>query len=472
MTGETMSISGLANGAVATVDGFTIYGPQSTLSAETSSGIFVFGGGSPVISNDDIEGASAANARTLGVLVSVGSDPEITMNTIHGGGGQLGSTGIDVNGGGLARIHDNTIIGGAGMYGLASGIEATGSAALVGDHAIQHNTITAGSGAYDGKNITAIGVDVMNSVVEVLDNVISGGTGSASSTAGNVSVDGVFVSGATSFATIAGNRIEGGAATGGASQSVNGILISDSASAWIVNNAVHALLNHATTEGAFGIDVDRSGTATIEQNTVYGSTTAMRFDGGETVIATHNLLLGESSIGSIGVLFQNCIGSAFPTMTLTDNAFVGFGPNILQNDTLNGSRCGGTSVTSIAALEASTSYTASGNRRIVDDCSGEDTARCFSASACPIDLTSGAACVQTVIATWDPTSQGGVDLADDTRTWKLAPNAPCLVTQGGGNVLPDVADAGGSQTGVDIVSVTRTAPTSLGAYESDVSCSN
>jgi hypothetical protein len=278
-------------------------------------------------------------------------------------------------------------------------------------------------------------------------------------------------------ATIAGNRILAGSASGGSAQLVGGISLVQTAAPWIVNNAIQA--GASASGGAYGLTIVQGAGAVVQENTIFGSTQPISLQGATGVFVQNNLLLGDATTSTAAVALEGC-NKTFGATTLaafTNNAIVNVGSNLVTRNDLVSSSCTTTKLGTIAAIQtslASSTTTATGNTRVSSDCSGDSSTACVVEAACTLTQSSETACISTVLGTWDDPTQGVIDLTDSTRSWALGSSAPCTIAQGGGLVLSDplAADGGSYDDTVDLTGQTRTSPVSIGAYENDVQCAH
>ncbi|MBS2029278.1 MAG: hypothetical protein JST54_15360 [Deltaproteobacteria bacterium] len=478
------------------IDGLTITGPPASGAAEFHT-VEVAGGASPTLSNCVIEGggggSSVSGVGSAGVMVTAGS-PEIHHDVIRGGKGQvqgnaqyLGSVAIDVQSSTGPHIHDNRIEGGAGKALVQSGV--AGSAGVFLDNplaltqtaglALERNSIFGGTGtANSSVDAASVGLYLLWSCtqgVDVLGNVIHGGTPASGGSGSFAIFDNGGGNGATITTNIVGNKIYGGDSSG----STTGIkLLGAHAQTNVVNNFIHAgnPQSSATSIGLRFGSVQFQPTI-VAHNMIYagGSGSSPGYalwlendsHSGHTITVNNNILVGSGS-QSGGVYLDQC-----PQPTLIS----GFKGNLFINESYDGiygpdvaASCPNTpsTFTTLASLEAQMpTFSASGNFAYLNDCSA-DASHCVVRAACATGTPD--ACMRDLLLSWDSTSRGLADLLSDT-SWNLNPapsTAPYLPACS--LIQSAIDDYGPSPFDVDIFGNPRRSGPTVGAVQLLVPC--
>jgi hypothetical protein len=195
-----------SSATAAWLDGFTITGKAGTPSSYGAA--VTVAGGTPVLSNDKINGAaitgSAHDSYGVAVLGSTGQGPSISSSTVTGGSAAAGkAVGIGLLGPGtpVAVVSDSIVKGGTGASAAAISAAAPGSGTRVLRSQITAGTSNTASGS-------AWGIELFGGAALVDSNQIGlvptgGCNASATSWCG-----GIMSAGAA--ATITNNRVVGG----------------------------------------------------------------------------------------------------------------------------------------------------------------------------------------------------------------------------------------------------------------------
>jgi hypothetical protein len=480
LSGDTVGIAGQTVTNATLFDGFTVQSPAAAGTFSKIGAVLVSGGASPTISNDDLEGAPAVpGIITVGLRLILQGTPLVTNDMINGGGGSLGSIGIDATQSSALYVHDNTINGGSSPS-QGWGILANSDVSLPGQpEYITHNVIKSGTGT------TVKGIDLTDSNVSIIGNTLEGGA--AACAGGDCAALGIrlYADEAGSFSfTVAQNRVVAGTVnqtvtTGGSTQEAYGLFVAtDPAGANslsridLLDNAIQA---GSGTTPAVGISMQTVAQANVQGNTVYGYTNALSLGSIAHLDVDGNLLMTDAKTTSLAV--SACTGT-IGIESFSSNAFVNTG-NLLA-PTSGACATTLTTVTSIESLYAPQAVRgSSGNRRVAANCeadagaSTDNSTQCATIATCVVGQTDPGACIGAVLANWTDASQGSADLLDDARTWKLNSKAPCAVAQGISAVLTDSSslDAGPTNyDALDILGVARKVPISIGAYQDNGAC--
>ena len=402
--------------------------------------------------------------------------PEIANNSIVGGSSSVATVAVQVATSSSPLLHDNQITAGASSGSASTGISIGKALALTGDRAIRGNVIMGGS-AIGSTTPGSIAVVVSATSVDLIGNVII--NGSTTCPSGACVTYGVYLDSQGFSSRIAGNRIVGGAASGGSSQLVAGIQMVGTTTGWVVNNAIQASVAGTPTETSVGVGLSivQGSNLRVQQNTLYGSSFALSVQNANDVAVQNNLLLGQTAETTAAFSLNNCGADGVSTLSaFTNNALVGFGTVLMERSDPTG--CSERDLSTLAALEGSfAAGIASGNKRLAGSttvCGADAASACDVVADCSPTQATASKCIDHVIGTWDDASEGAANLSDLTRSWGLVSGAPCIISQGGGAPLADpfVADAGTYDDSIDITGATRTPPVSIGAYENDVQCTN
>jgi hypothetical protein len=428
------------------IDGFTIQGRASG----GGTAVSIHDGAAPVLSNDVILGPAAgavpnAWSGSLGVDLASTGAPEIMHCRIDGGGGQveagIGSAGIRVHTG-TAKIHDNEIAGGHGSANQFSviGISIDTDGTLTGDNALRNNSIFYGATNGVTKSVVAMGVSA-STATDAVGNTIVGesigcqGTGCISSAIG--------FSGAHGSATQ--NRVLAGTAGAGVPVLLGIEADSGSSDVLIANNVVD--IGQGSVTGVAGIIAEGGArSTTIVQNTVFGHTDggvsrALHLAGTNT-IARANLATEMQTM----LTLSECPTSNdhLPTV-FQDNAAV----DVDYLFSYEGTDCNATpgGYTRTSELEQRLATGPTNTRRFATDCAGESN------------------CVACAKGQCAPLVFGRTPDASDlyAGSLQLRPSPPCLISQGVATIAAPLLDT-------DYAGQKRPNPSSIGAYENDVTC--
>ncbi|MGD0523910.1 MAG: right-handed parallel beta-helix repeat-containing protein [Polyangiaceae bacterium] len=503
----TLYVSGAAVTSSTVVDGFTILGATSGVTATSVVAVLVTGGAAPTLSNNEVTGGSLTVPSligSIGVNLFQGGNPTITNNKINGGSGTVPTTstetghasvGIQTDGTSTSvQIIDNVINGGSGAA-LNSSSDGSVAAVLQGPstgngptYTVRGNTIVAGTGTSTGGAATA-GLDLYGAeTVVVASNSIDGGGGSTGTRCGIG-----LLAQITGTVTITGNRIYGGNCSIASTPDTAPVglkVLGPATTALVDDNMIHSgVATNVPTYGPTAILLAGSLTGTtIRHNTLVSGTSngvegqALWLDvgtSGSTVV--NNILAGTST--NWGVNISQCPGDAGPP------ALAAFENNLIFGTTGGlvkwASSCyGGVGYATIDSATASlvatqTGATVGGNVTIASSCTtdaGTDSG-CVVSSGC----TSPQACLTTFFSGWDVASLGYKNLFPATpfagscptpgapptslppagNGWTIAatPTPPCKVTRS------SVADGTLTGNGVDLYGNCRTSTPSMGAEE-------
>jgi hypothetical protein len=415
----TFNTSSVTRAAV--LDGFTVQGAPYGSIIGDSYAVLDTTGASPTLTNDKIIGSSGNVARTVGVEVVAAGGPEIAFDRIEGGGGQR-SIAVSLEEAASAFVHDDTLAGGSGTVQGSYGLFVLQSGPLTGANSISNNVIDGGTGGGATSKSSSFGVYLSGSDADFLGNTVS--TGSPTCTIATCAGHAVFVTTAAanhvlfqanrlySSPTAFPNVVLGGSGTGDLR---------------IFDNLIDQTGGSA---GSIAVELASGSGSVFADNTVFGQHFALA-------------LTAEQNMTTY--------------VSFTNNAMVGYaGPRVTES-------CSNDAPTStLAAFQAALGSTAGGNTRVDSSCAGDTSAT----SACGVEAacgTAGSSCFGTILTHWDDASSGVADLLDTSKSWRLAPSAPCLVSQIDTQRTPPIAtDFGGTL---------RSAPFSAGAWESDALCS-
>ncbi len=331
-----------------------------------STGVGIFLNGAPELTFDVIEGGSGdGNNKGVGSVgvFSRNSSPILKNNNISGGKGTssklAGSVGVLIQStGGAASasrpdIKNNTNIdggegtqvgGGRGSVGLLLRcLDAGGGCVGIdvsGDRAISGNFLSGGKGKHAGIAQSEVQTGVwyyggtnfeVASVIDLIDNRISGGTtngGTTPTKPGPVAVDLIRVRGKVEKNAILGGQFNADSATG--------IRVTLSKNLRLVNNMIHSgILTSSQNTNLHGIVFSQAQQLTIAHNTLLmgsgaaiGRGITMLAEDTNTPIPTgnvridNNLILGNKD-PHYGVEFQSC--PAGRLLSFQGNGFVHLG---------------------------------------------------------------------------------------------------------------------------------------------------
>jgi hypothetical protein len=258
-SGATLTLSGNGVTSAVVVDGLTVLGATSGTTSGSVSAVVIASGAAPTLSNSELTGGSltapAGNA-SVGVSVTTGSSPTITNNKINGGSGIVPPT--------------STLIGHASI-----GILADGTSPSV---QILANLVDGGSGT--GSNPSAGGSIAMEfngatttpgTAFTVRGNALFGGTGTS---VGGAPSAGLFVGGTASL-TLDSNSIDGGGGASGVNCS-SGVVVQATGALLVTGNRIYAGNCGLTNLAApFGLLVTGPvASAVVYDNMIHAGTTA------------------------------------------------------------------------------------------------------------------------------------------------------------------------------------------------------
>jgi hypothetical protein len=262
------------------VDGFTILGATSGVTSGAVVAVLVASSAAPTLSNNQLTGGGLTvpnNIASIGVNLTTGGSPTITNNKINGGSGTVPPTSTEA---GHASV----------------GIQTDGSVATV----------------------------------QIIDNVINGGSGSSLNSAADGSCAGTFQgasSGTGPSYTLRGNTIAGGTGTSTGGAAATGLYFSNGAQTVVVqSNSVDGGGGTTGMRCSVGVLATITGTSSFIGNRIYGGNC-------DTPASNDTAPVGLKVIGpgTSPLIYDNMIHSGTATNTPT------YGPSaILLSGTLTG----------------------------------------------------------------------------------------------------------------------------------------
>ncbi|MGO8996369.1 MAG: hypothetical protein ACLQVI_23900 [Polyangiaceae bacterium] len=445
----TLSVSGTVTSATM-IDGFTIEGGTSTIAAMT--GVHVLSG-SPIISNDEIEGGSgsgnANGSGSYGVIADDTAAPEITACIIDGGSGSgyTGSIGVSLNTTGAVNLHGAIISGGTGTLVPSSG----GNFAAIGVHV--RASLTASTPlselvvvGTDSKGVSAnsagVYIDTAGTSAAIVLCDITGGTGTAAALSAGVYVN----TSGNSTVTLLDDRIYGGSQAGTPSQTF-GVDVIAAGTILVANSMIHAgTVPLASGDLAVGVALAATASPGIVYDTIYtgaAAGAAIALSTGATgAVVTDDILVGsDQSLGSVGVEASVCSGAI---SALDYTAFANFGA-LYACSLSDGGAATATSTTELG-VELGASAT-TGDVALQSTCLAPTG--CAVVNGCP---ATGETCLTSLFgSSWSASTDGTASLIPTVAPdggavigdWALNSDAPCQVTQQGTPITSITTDIDG-----------------------------
>ncbi|MEI6080764.1 MAG: right-handed parallel beta-helix repeat-containing protein, partial [bacterium] len=403
-----------------------------------------------------IEGLTI-NAKETGVFVAAlvsleGAAPTIQYNTINGA--IVGADASVALGAQNGDIKNNTINGGTST-GMSMGIMALGADISVSDNEID-------AGISDSSTYGMMIYSATNALI--LSNNVNGGTANDHTAA--------LVVTASSSVTLNGNQINPGTCASGGATGVNltqgtsgtvsdntfsggrgkttsSVMLSNSATAEISGNTIEAA---TADDDGHGIDLYNAGDAKIFNNTIIGAITTnqssmvINVSGPTSPLIANNTLIGGNSAffsviiylyqGGGGWIENNIIFSEYMGTSGINAADVDSGATAVKNNAFSGT----TVYFNGAAMYDYATVGEFETAGVVPEASGNTQ-----------DFVIGGATAQAKDAFQDY----------DAKNFRLSANASTTVIEGGLDLSSDGFT-------VDKDGVTRNAPWSIGAYESNI----
>jgi hypothetical protein len=460
VSGNVLTVSGVAITSSYEIDGLTIQGAASGTCPGSGTALNVENSAAPVISNDKLSGGGTTASSGLGsagITIEGGGAPLVQNNHIAGGSGTAGSNsgnasvGIYTDGtNGNVTITNNVIDGGSGTNPVNRGsvalvLRSTNTVGVA--YTVRGNLLTAGTGTAGASGAATSGVDLSDNASLTLDgNSVDGGGG----TSGSMCPYAVYV-GTTGSVTITSNRLFGGNCdiSGSSASTVRGLSIAGApTSLEIINNMIHMGTATASVGGS-AIDLGASVAPVIRHNTLLGgpspaTTSALYLHGTVTGAVIENNILAQAPGASGQPLIAGCVPDAGPAeiQSFRNNLVVGALPGpyqLYRTVACSGAGSSSTMDAMTAVLIATqTGATVANNLTMAPSC-GTDTG-CIANAAC----TTEGGCLAALFAGWDQASIGHANLFHTPASvgacpptmpgtgdgWPLAPSAPCAVTRG------------------------------------------
>jgi len=267
----TLDLNGVAITSSVVVDGFTILGATSGTTSSAVVAVLVSNGASPTVSNNQLTGgglSSPTGLASAGVFFVAGGNGTVTNNKINGGSGTVPPTSNENGHASAGVVTDGT----------------STSVQIVG------NVISGGSGtAYNSQSDGSAGVVLLGPAAGTTDagtgpsytvreNSIVGGTGTS---VGGAATVGLFAAGMLSLG-VESNGIDGGGGSSGV-RCTNGVYSSVTGSTSFVGNRIYGGTCAISGSGLspVGLKINGAGSPpVIYDNMIHsGTTTSVPTDG-------------------------------------------------------------------------------------------------------------------------------------------------------------------------------------------------